>query len=257
MGDGIAMGAPTQEEETSLASNIEKIKLEKDYLGPRGIVTDEGLKELSEKLGVPIKRLTGGAVKNVLLSQNGEIILLLNTPNENLRKMLQAQVELYKKHSSNEAFKKIVAPIKKEIVDQGDQVVGMTQEYLPNKIQDLKKASRNFSKEQWVNLVQKIKDFTENYAQVIAEIGIPQGDFVFSEVNSMYHANWDNIRLDQEGNFYFLDYNGQSGRVRFNGEDYHPGEPFYQKILENDPKWVQGALMQYFGLNTSEGRLAA
>lgn len=263
MGDGVAVSAPAQEEEATLESKIKTIHLDRSYISylvPGGRIAEAGIAELSDKLKYPVKPLPGGAVKNALLANN-KVILLLNSNNPNMKKILQHQVGFYEDHSKdipeNEYFRKIVAPISEKIIDSDGQVVGMTQKFLPYGLSDIKKASRNFTRVQWTSLEQNIKEFVESYKNVIAKTHRPQGDFVMSHDTSGYTASWDNIRVDENGKLYFLDYNGQGGRVRYNGEDYYPGEPYYETIMAEDPQRVEKALRQYFGLSTSEEKIAA
>lgn len=239
MGDGIAMGNPSQEKKSFI--NPDDIELDVDFLGPRGIVSDEAIKKLEEILHASLVKKSVGATKNILLSSTGEIILLLNSRGGARENQFKSQIDFYNKFSHNPIFVSTVVPIEKVIKDIDGEVIGMTQKYIPQSIIEFKKKGNRLSENQ-------INDFVINYRKIIELTGIVHGDFV-SGSDRLSTINWDNIRVDFDGKLFFIDYNGQDGRIVFNGEHYYPDDPGYQEIKKGEPERVRAALSQYFGFN--------
>lgn len=217
-----------------------KFKIPDNYLTPSGQITPEALSFSGKKLE-RIKSFSNTKepfTDNDPKSPKVYLIVKDNDPNSPIYQQFLSQIDFDIKMIDDPDYQKCVVVLDSLIATNSSQIVGTIRPSYGFSLEDFSQKAKNNPPPK-----HQIDQFVQNYQSLIQKTGLPHGD---------WDNNLSSVRVDQFGNFKFIDYNGRGGSIDRNGQTISPSDSFkYKNACNEDPELLKIKLYQFFNISQS------
>lgn len=224
----------------SLAGVLPHYRFKVDVYGVIGRVSHEAKVELADDSGGELRRLGGGANKDVFVNEKAAEVFIIASDANNPWVIIpiREQIAFYEKHKGNQVFQKTVVPLTKVLEDKDGNIVGMGQTFFGRGLDHFRATGGSLAPEEIVS-------FCEKYRELLASIKVAHGNLLAEG-----KLNGDQIRIDlQTRELRFVDYYPNGGILEIAHQSYRPGDPDYETVMNMDPERLRSALHEYFGFS--------